>query len=255
MFASSRLLFQHFESTESTQDLAKETTGTLKSNQILAVSAQEQTKGRGTSGRAWMGLRGNVFLTMALKSKEVPTTLTLLPLQVGVLVAERVDRLLTTACSSHDHKVHVKWPNDILLNQKKVAGILIESKVVSGEVWLFIGVGVNLAAAPIVPTDGPNQGRPATAVQQHCTEQQLPESTAKIFAEDLSEGLVQWLENPATTSRKVLSEWKTWANMGEPQVLRETGELVIPVDVKDDGQLLVRGEDGRERLLVADYLY
>mmetsp|Transcript_7612 Transcript_7612/g.12646 ORF Transcript_7612/g.12646 Transcript_7612/m.12646 type:complete len:286 (+) Transcript_7612:123-980(+) len=255
MFASSRLIFQHYETTESTQDVAKENSASLKSNQILAVTAGEQTQGRGTSGRAWMGLRGNVFLTMALQSKEVPTTLTLLPLQIGVLVAERVDKLLKQACNSQDHTVHVKWPNDILLNQKKVAGVLIESKVIAGEVWLFIGVGVNLAAAPSIPHEGPNRGRPSTAVQQHCTEQQLPESTAKMFAEDLSEGLVQWLEDPTTTSRKVLTEWKTWANIGEPQVLRETGETVIPVDVKDDGQLVVRGEDGRERLLVADYLY
>jgi len=255
MFASSRLIFQHYETTESTQDVAKENSASLKSNQILAVTAEEQTQGRGTSGRAWMGLRGNVFLTMALQSKEVPTTLTLLPLQIGVLVAERVDKLLKQACNSQDHTVHVKWPNDILLNQKKVAGVLIESKVIAGEVWLFIGVGVNLAAAPSIPHEGPNRGRPSTAVQQHCTEQQLPESTAKMFAEDLSEGLVQWLEDPTTTSRKVLTEWKTWANIGEPQVLRETGETVIPVDVKDDGQLVVRGEDGRERLLVADYLY
>ena len=265
MFASSRLLFQHLDSTESTQDVAKQTIPSLGENQILAVTATEQTKGRGTSGREWVGLKGNVFLTVAFQSKEVPTTLTLLPLQVGILVAERIDKLLNQVCAHNDNDdaphhqktsfVKLKWPNDVLLRDQKVAGVLIESMVINGNVWLIVGIGVNLAVAPQVPQDGPNRGRPATSVQSHCTKQQLPDETAQIFATDFTEGLVQWLESPTSSSQKVLADWKKWANFGQVQLVRETNERVIPVDIKEDGQLVVRGEDGRERLLAADYLY
>lgn len=263
MFASSRLLFQHFDTTDSTQDVAKQhIISTLQqqhqqhnNNQVFAVTASEQTKGRGTSGRTWMGLRGNVFLTMAFTAKQVPTTLTLLPLKVGILVAERVDKLLKQACAhTKDHtSVKVKWPNDVLVNGDKIAGILIESQVVDGEIWLLVGVGVNLVAAPSIPTGGPNRGRAATAIQKYCTE--LPEQTAQVFAQDFAESLVQWLEDPTATSKKVRDEWKLWANLGQPQVLRDTNEEVVPLDLKEDGQLVVRGEDGKERLLVAEYLF
>lgn len=253
MFASSRLLFQHFDTTDSTQDVAKQHISTLGKNQVLTVTASEQTKGRGTSGRTWMGLRGNVFLTMALTAKQVPTTLTLLPLKVGILVAERVDKLLKQACHTEDQSVKVKWPNDVLVNEDKIAGILIESQVVDGEIWLLVGVGVNLVAAPSVPTGGPNRGRTATAIQKYCTE--LPETTAQVFAQDFAESLVQWLEDPTATSKKVRDEWKSWANLGQPQVLRDTNEEIVPLDLKEDGQLVVRGEDGKERLLVAEYLF
>ena len=257
MFASSRLLVEHLERTESTQDVAKQTIPSLSKNQILAVTATEQTNGRGTSGRAWMGLKGNVFLSVALQSKEVPTTLTLLPLQVGILIAERIDKIMKQICRSPDVTVRLKWPNDVLINQQKVAGVLIESMVIDGDIWLIIGIGVNIAVAPQVPTEGPNRGRPATCLQEFCRNSQepLPASTANLFAQDFAEGLVQWLEQPTSSNAKVIDDWKRWANFGLPQVIRETNERVIPIDIQQDGQLVVRGEDGRERLLVADYLF
>jgi BirA family biotin operon repressor/biotin-[acetyl-CoA-carboxylase] ligase len=253
--SSSRLIFRHYEETGSTQDVAKQALSGLTPDQILAVTADEQTKGRGTSGRSWMGLRGNVFLTMAFPSQFVPTILTLLPLQVGVLVAQRVDKLLKDACHSSVHKVQVKWPNDVLVNDEKVAGILIESQLVDDTVWLLVGVGVNLAAAPLVPTQGPDRGRAATAIQSFCGETVLPDQTAQVFATDLTQGMAAWLESSTSSSQSVVTEWKAWASLGKPQKVRETGETVIPVDVKEDGQLYVQGQDGTMRYLVADYLF
>jgi BirA family transcriptional regulator, biotin operon repressor / biotin---[acetyl-CoA-carboxylase] ligase len=255
MFASSRLLFRHLDRTESTQDIAKQVIPSLETNQILAVTTTEQTNGRGTSGRAWIGRKGNVFLTVALKSSEVPTILTLLPLQVGILVAECIDKIIKDVCVASDISVCLKWPNDVLINQEKVAGTLIESMVIQGDIWLIIGIGVNVAVSPGVPSDGPSRGRPSTCLQEVCRDVQLPESTAQVFAQDFAERLVTWLEQPSSTSKKVIEDWKGWATFGQPQVIRDTNETVIPVDIRDDGQLVVMGEDGRERLLVADYLF
>jgi len=255
MFAKSRLIFQHHELTESTQDLAKEEITKLESpKNILTITASEQTKGRGTSGRSWTSLGGNVIMTVALAQDEIPVTLTLLPLQVGVLVAERIDKILRDACGSEEGKVKVKWPNDVLLNDKKIAGILIESKVVNGLTWYLIGIGVNLLATPDVPSEGSNRGRQATCLQDHCPDYELPNLTAQVFSQDLTEGLVQWLERPSSTSEKVREVWKEWAEMGKPQIIRETNEVVIPLDIKEYGQLLVRGEDGKTRELLIDYL-
>ena len=253
--SSSRLVFHHLERTESTQDVAKQSIPTLGETQILAVTASEQTKGRGTSGRSWIGLKGNVFLTVACQSKEVPTLLSLLPLQIGILTAACVDKIIKDICIAPNVSVRLKWPNDVLVNQNKVAGILIESSLVQGNLWLVIGVGVNLAIAPGVPSEGPNRGRPSTCVQDVCQNVQLPESAAETFAHEFVEQFVNWLENPSSTSTKVIEDWRRWGTIGEPQVIRDTNETVIPIDIQDDGQLVVTGEDGTQRLLVADYFF
>lgn len=258
MFATSRLLFQHYDIATSTQDLVKERIATLESpQQILAITASEQTKGRGTTGRDWMSTRGNVILTIGIKEEEVPVLLTLLPLQVGVLVAERVKKVLKEACISKEDKVvpvHVKWPNDVLINDEKIAGILIESKVVEGSTWYLVGIGVNIAAAPAVPSEGVNKGRKSTCIQDHCPRYTFPEDFAQVFAQDLAEGLVKWLEDPLSNSNQVREDWKNWARLGQKQFLRTTNEMVIPIDLKEYGQLVVKGEDGKERELFADYL-
>jgi biotin-(acetyl-CoA carboxylase) ligase len=54
---------------------------------VVAIGASSQTKGRGTSGRAWVGLSGNVFLTVAIKRDAVPYIPTLLPLRIGTIIA------------------------------------------------------------------------------------------------------------------------------------------------------------------------
>lgn len=54
---------------------------------VMAVAAREQLRGRGTRGRKWEGLRGNVFLTVAIPLNRVPVPLSLIPLRVGTLIA------------------------------------------------------------------------------------------------------------------------------------------------------------------------
>ena len=279
------ILFHHVDETVSTQELARsllqQRSKDNNSNNndsieqedysLLAVTANTQTQGRGTSGREWVSQQGNVFLTMAVPIRRVPVTITLLPLQVGVLVAERLDKLIkglllsTTTTTTVLPSVSVKWPNDVLVGNDKIAGTLIESENVDNDLWMLIGIGVNLLQTPTVPLEG----RPATSLQQLLLEASsgpnednesntvmtLPETTAQVFAQDLAVAMERWLSDPASTSDAVLQQWKGWARFGKAQTLRDTGEQVTPIDVQADGQLKVVGADGKERLLVADYLY
>lgn len=246
---SSNIDFHHLLSADSTQDEAKRRIPQL-SKALLAIITDEQTKGRGTSGRVWMGLGGNLFLTIGVAMDRVPVTITLLPLQIGSMVAERVSKLLPPS-----KQVHVKWPNDVLLEDKKVAGVLIESQLVDGTIWFLVGIGVNLRRAPAVPQEGKDRGRLATSVQEHMGGIVLPENSHVVFAQDLANSFEEWLTNPKTTSKQTLDDWKTWANWKAAFQIRETGEQVMPVGVQDDGQLIVRSDDGTERNLIADYLF
>lgn len=252
MMMHSSLAFHQLDAVESTQDEARRHLNEKTDKPFLAVSARQQYKGRGTSGRIWKGITGNVFLTVAFPMQKVPVSITLLPLQVGILIATTLQQVLEKVCKTSDNKITLKWPNDVLMDQQKVAGVLIESEILDKETFLLVGIGINIQQAPEIAA---KEGRHATCLQAKC-EETLPDSTAEFVAADLANRLVEWMEIPnATSSNDIVESWRQWAEFHTPQKLRDTGETVTPLSIQDDGQLRVRLENGQERLLMAEYLY
>ena len=101
------------------------------------VIAEEQTAGRGRDGRTWRSPVGGVWLGMLLRPGHVE--LGALSVRAGLVVADAVDELLGAPAA------RLKWPNDVLLADRKVAGVLCETRW-QGESpeWLALGVGVNV---------------------------------------------------------------------------------------------------------------
>lgn len=107
------------------------------------IMAHEQTTGRGRRGRAWSSEAGNLSATLVYKPEATPAEAARRSFLAAVALFEalaiHVDRT----------RLSLKWPNDVLLDGGKVAGILLESAGQGPYVdWLAIGVGVNLARAP-----------------------------------------------------------------------------------------------------------
>jgi BirA family transcriptional regulator, biotin operon repressor / biotin---[acetyl-CoA-carboxylase] ligase len=120
----------HHRRTDSTNARARELAAAGAPHGTL-VTAGEQTAGRGRQGRVWSAPSGRALL-MSLVLREWPR---LLPLAAALAVAE-VTRKATT----------IKWPNDVLLDGRKVAGILVEGR--SQEGWMVLGIGLNVALRP-----------------------------------------------------------------------------------------------------------
>ena len=145
---------------------------------------------------------------------------------------------------------------DVLVNQDKIAGILIESSTTG---WFLIGIGVNLAYAPPVPTQGPNHGRTSTCLDNHCSLSNVNlnwEDVAHQVGVDLAQHLDTFLNNPPMTSNAIVDKWKQWADFSMELVMRDTPqrERVKVVDMLPDGQIrVVNLEDGSSRVIVADY--
>jgi len=114
----------------------------------LAVLARRQTAGRGTQGRAWEGRAGNLHLSILLRPAEPMRHAPQWGLLAAVALADAVAECLPETAS-----VRLKWPNDLLLNGAKAAGILAETAATPDQriAWLSLGFGVNLAHAPEVP--------------------------------------------------------------------------------------------------------
>ncbi len=103
------------------------------------VLVEEQTAGRGRDGRTWRSPTGGVWLGMLLRP-PVPV-LGALSLRVGLVLADVVDELVGRGAS----RAWLKWPNDVLVDDRKIAGILCEGRW-QGETlqWLGVGVGMNV---------------------------------------------------------------------------------------------------------------
>ncbi len=100
--------------------------------------AEHQSAGRGRAGRSWLSAAGDsLTFSLAWKFDGAPQRLLGLPLAVGVALAE--------ALAARDVPVQLKWPNDLLKDGSKLAGILIETQgAAGGGTWAVIGIGLNL---------------------------------------------------------------------------------------------------------------
>ena len=102
------------------------------------VLAEEQTAGRGRDGRTWRSPAGGVWLGMLLRP-PLPAA-GVLSLRIGLVLADVVESLAPR------QRAALKWPNDVLVNDRKVAGILCESRWQGDALqWLAVGIGINVA--------------------------------------------------------------------------------------------------------------
>jgi BirA family biotin operon repressor/biotin-[acetyl-CoA-carboxylase] ligase len=106
-----------------------------------AVVAEVQESGRGSRGRAWSSPRGGLWLSVLARPPE--TGLERLSLRVGLAVAGVLTR------AGVGDAIRLKWPNDLMLGERKAGGILCEARWQGGAAaWVAIGVGLNVANAP-----------------------------------------------------------------------------------------------------------
>lgn len=114
----------------------------------LWLTATSQTKGRGRSGRQWSSDQGNLFASLLLRPDCPLETALQLSLLAGVAVFDTVRDL--SSGFSGDDVLALKWPNDVLVGRRKIAGILIESAgVMSPDRYaVVIGVGLNVLHSP-----------------------------------------------------------------------------------------------------------
>jgi BirA family transcriptional regulator, biotin operon repressor / biotin---[acetyl-CoA-carboxylase] ligase len=127
----------HLDVTGSTNDRARALASAGAPSGTVVI-AEEQTAGRGRQGRSWLAPRGLALTLSIVFTPDGGLTadaLELLPLAVPLAVCECCESVAPVACG-------IKWPNDVWVAQRKLAGILIESRPQDG--WAVIGIGVNV---------------------------------------------------------------------------------------------------------------
>ena len=124
--------FYLLDTVDSTNTFAKEK---LLNKDYLVVISEQQTAGRGRQGKEWYSPNaGNIYMTIKFRDKN-PAPLSLI---IGLLISEAMDSV-----SGQKINAGLKWPNDLLINKKKICGILIESEMSADEVEFIVGIGIN----------------------------------------------------------------------------------------------------------------
>ena len=208
----------------------------------LWVTARQQTAGRGRRGNAWISVPGNLYATLLVCDPAAPENAPELSFVAALAlhdaIVDRAAKLL--------EKLALKWPNDVLYDGQKLAGILIESETIEVRLAVAIGIGVNCMHHPV------DTAYPAT---------DLAAAATAVSAEDLffalsgamTRRLAQW--HRGADFQSIRAEWlDRAAGMGGAMRVRlpRNREFVGRAEALDErGRLLLRLDDGTLQTIAA----
>ena len=219
----------------------------------LAILADRQTAGRGSRGRAWVCPRGNLYLSLVLRprNRAEKAGAGQWALLAGVALAETLARFSVP----HD-SLRLKWPNDILCEGAKLAGILVDAAMSpatpdgggGGAEWLVIGVGANLALAPHL------EGRRTAAMATADGVPPAPALVAEIFLARIE----AWREVLARDGFSPIRDaWLGWAHpLGTPVTIKDALRIRTGVfaGLSALGELLLSNGDTIDAVSTGDVL-
>jgi BirA family transcriptional regulator, biotin operon repressor / biotin---[acetyl-CoA-carboxylase] ligase len=229
-----------FTTLGSTNDLLKQMSD---AREFTCVVADEQTAGRGRRNRVWHSSPGDgLYLSVLLRPPKGSAKIPLLSLMTAVAVAETViDRGVTS--------VDIKWPNDVLVNERKLSGILIESgSVGTGEARIIVGIGVNLNHQSF-----PDElARTATSLKIETGQEIVVDEFRDQFLGRLEQWYACWKSGGDET---ILDRWQQLSSyacgqqiivtLDHEQLFGETAGL------NEDGALLVRTSESVLRTILS----
>jgi BirA family biotin operon repressor/biotin-[acetyl-CoA-carboxylase] ligase len=207
------------------------------------VWALEQTAGRGRRGHTWASPPGNLYLSLILR----PDCSVGRAAQLGFVAALAVgDTLGAIAGGLED--VSCKWPNDVLVEGRKIAGILLESELAEREIpeFVILGVGINLVSSP------QGTGFPATSIAEQGREASSPADALEEFARNFHAWQRRWRE---VGFAPIGTAWRARAtSLGEPiRVQLETATLYGRfLDIDEHGALLLESAGELRRIAAGE---
>jgi len=204
----------------------------------LVIQALRQTSGRGRNGRVWESPESNLYLSILIRPRALPKQVLFYSFAAAMAVYDAVLSVMPNA------DVQLKWPNDVLLNGKKISGILLESAPVENGIvdWVVIGIGINVSSCPdnvLYPTTSLNEAGAKTNVDQ--------------VLEEVLKSFDQWhLTLRFDGFRPVRRAWLAYARIGAISVKLQSEEIKGEfAGIDENGNLMLRTEDETEKIISA----
>ena len=226
------------EEIDSTNDAAKRAAKLGTPSGALFV-AESQTRGRGRQGRRWIGTKGeSILASVLLRLRCEPRNLPPIALVCGLAVRDAIALRLAAAS-----RAMIKWPNDVLVDGRKVAGVLVEA-IVSGKSVeaVIVGVGVNVHQRSF-PKELENH---AVSVATFATEAPgAPQLDRAAILADILAGIDRDVSHVATRGLGLVHARLTAADaLANKRVTTDDGTTGVALGIELDGALCVRKDDG-----------
>ena len=236
-----------YPSIDSTNDEAKRLSSSIARIPSI-VTAAEQTKGRGRYGRSWESTKGNFFASLLLPTNLPVDRLANYSFVTAIALGNVIYGLLNKTS-----KLQYKWPNDILVNGCKLAGILLETHIthVSGpskEQWLVIGVGVNLASSP--------EALASTSISLRALDiLQEPHEFLPLFLRSFNEVETVWKDHGFENIRSL---WLQHAYKKGETITVKTGKRSLQgvfIDIDLHGGLVVKDTENNQHRIMSGEVF
>jgi BirA family biotin operon repressor/biotin-[acetyl-CoA-carboxylase] ligase len=212
------------------------------------IWADAQTAGRGRLGRVWQSPRGNVYVSILI---EAPQPAARAP-EVGFIaaVAVRQTILELPRHNAGEPAVSCKWPNDVLIEGEKVAGILTELATDDQKrSWIVLGIGINLNAVQLDPA-----AYPPTALSAHGIDT-TPAHVLTVLTRSLFKWLTHWREEGFEAVRAAWTDCGPKLGQNVAVGLPEGAVSGAFAGLDEDGALLLETRKGRRRIVAGDVLF
>jgi len=224
---------EYHQTIDSTNHRARELA--VEGRENVVVLADTQTGGRGRLDRAWSSPSGGIWFSILCRPTVPAVQAPIFTLAAAVATARAVRETGVEAT--------IKWPNDILVGKKKLAGILTEMEGEADRIsWLIVGIGINANVDfEVLPSD-----QPATSLQAECGE---------VTRRTVTQRLLEEFHELSNTRDAVIPAWRELSATLGQQVRVETpdGEIIgEATDIEFPGTLLVETESGRRQVTAGD---
>jgi len=235
----------YFDTIDTTQNFAMKIASRNNENGTVVIS-KKQTGGRGRMKRKWKSPAGGIWMSIIIHPKFDVSYTTLVPIATSLALCMAIEKILKI-------KPELKWPNDVTLKGKKVAGVLVDTSIISNEIEnMVLGIGINFKIKPheLASTikKTPNFYGVATLVKKN--ERALP--LVHQFLYEL-EKVFQLINSRRI--KKIRSEWTKRSSTIGRNVSIITSEGNVSgkaVKIDSDGALIISNGKKAERILVGD---
>jgi BirA family biotin operon repressor/biotin-[acetyl-CoA-carboxylase] ligase len=219
--------------------------GEAKTPDGTLIWAKEQTCGYGRRKRFWYSPPGNLYCSLVLRPGINLTRAAEFSFIAALAVFDTLGSI-----GDAGHQVHLKWPNDILLNQRKVAGLLLETETRDKNIcdWIILGLGMNINIFPddteFPATSLLSEGWDATEID-----------VLEFFCRHFLKWTNVWMEDGFSPIRKNWL-WHSYGKGSEIKVRIENKTLYgVFEDLDEDGSLIVRTNNGLRKTSAGDVFF
>ena len=240
---------RYLENTPSTIWVGKQMVGDEDAEKLngMVIIAEEQTGGIGRMGRAWVSPSGGIWVTIVLKPK-IPIDHVFMVTMAGSVAVARAIR------KEFDIGALIKWPNDVYIGDKKVAGLLLELSAESDTIhYCLLGIGIDVNIQPSALLDMRHAVTSISAEVGHDVDR------AAFLARILKEFESRYLLIEGQEYDAIVREWKSLSCTLEQRVRCSTMRNSFEgdaIDIDEFGALIIRKDNGKiERVIAGDCIH